>query len=361
MAAATTATSAGEEEALGARERTPGRARWRGVLPIAVALAVLLVAEAGVRVARSALPDAELWPTPELQDKFDQINDLAGSRRPDVVLVGDSMLDAGGDPSALAERLPGTTLYNASIAGETLPVISDWTTRIVQPRLRPRVVVIGLSSNELNPRALDDATGAGAYRSSRVVRAADGRGGLVDRADALLLEHSMLYRHRSALRRPFDTEPSNVIPPDLAPDGQNVTYVDRGYLQKGGPAQAQRLTAAVIASLQGYRVGMDNVAMLQEMIRTIRRRGARVLLLAVPASADLVRHHPNGQADHQEAMAAFAGAADRSGARFADAGVWPNALFADPVHVNRAGVARLTAFLAPLIEQEVARARLAEP
>lgn len=346
------------------RSRRGRRWRWVGVLPIAVALVVLLLAEVVVRVGRSQLTEPTAWPTPELQNKFGQIGARAAAgRRPDVVLVGDSMMDAGGDPAALGRAVPGVSVYNAAIAGETLPVVADWTTRIVMPRLRPKVVVVGFSSNELNPRALDPETGVRAYRSSRAVRAAEGTGSVVDRADALLRERSMLYRYRSSLRRPFtqgDVDP-NVFDPELTPDGQDLAFAGLGYLQKGGPAQAQAVMKGVIAALQGFVVGLENVTILQEMIREVRRQGARVLLVAMPVTGDLIRAHPRGEADYQAAMAAFAGAADRSGATFVQPGVWPKALFADPVHVNAAGAARLTTYLAPLVEQEVAKARFVEP
>lgn len=336
------------------------RFRWIGV-PIVVALAVLVLAEVAVRIGRSHLTEPIVWPSPELQKKYERIGQLAGSTstRPGVVLVGDSMMDAGGDSGALRALTPGASgVYNASIAGETLPVIADWTTRIVVPKLHPKLVVIGFSSNELNPHALDAATGAGAYRASRVVRAASGTGGVLDRADAYLRDHSMLYRYRNALRHPFTKRvvDPNVFDPALTPAGQDLAFRNLGYLEQGGPKQAQAVIRGVIAALQGFSVNLENVALLQDMIRSIRRQGARVLLVAMPVTADLVRFHPRGEADYQAAMDAFAGAADRSGATFVQPGVWPNAVFADPVHLNGAGAARLTSYLEPFVADELAKA-----
>jgi len=348
----------------GRRFRAARRRRPAGLLPLAVALAVLLLAEVAVGAGRSQLDEPEVWPTPELQKKFAQIEQRAeGGRQPEIVLVGDSMMDAGGDPAALAGAVPGTTVYNAAIAGETLPVVADWTTRIVQPRLEPKVVVIGFSSNELNPSVLAPETGLGAYRSSRVVRAAEGRGSPVDRADAFLREHSMLYRYRSSLRRPFSDQVADpdVFDPDLTPDGQGLAFTNLGYLEKDGAAQAQAVIQGVIAALAGFTVGLENVTILQEMIRTIRVRGARVLLVAMPVTDDLIAAHPKGEADYAKAMEAFAGAAGRSGATFVQPGIWPSPLFADPVHLNGVGAAQLTAYLAPLVQQEVAAARLSTP
>lgn len=363
-----TAPGTGEEAAARppVRERPPRHRHrgWGGILPIACALVVLLLAEGAVRAGRSSLVEPDAWPSPELQKKYDQIGHLAASRRrPDVVLVGDSMMDAGGDPAGLRLAVPEASFYNASLAGNTLPVVADWTTRIVQPRLHPRVVVVGFSSNELNPRVLEPGSGVGAYRGSRVVRAAGGRGSPVDRADAFFREHSLLYRYRGSLRRPFATRvvDPDVFDPGLTADGQNTAFSDRGYLERGGPAQAQVVIRGVTAALEGFNVNLENVTILQEMIRAVRRAGARVLLVAMPVTADLIASHPRGDTDYQAAMSAFSGAAERSGATFVQPGVWPNAVFADPVHLNAAGAARLTAYLAPLVEQEVAQARLDGP
>lgn len=360
-----TATEPGAETG-----RPPARLRWRGgrrpagVVPLVVAVAVLALAEIAVGAGMARLDEPKAWPTPELQKKFAQIEGRPrAGRRPDVVLVGDSMMDAGGDPAALARELEGEQVYNASIAGETLPVIADWTTRIVLPRLAPKVVVIGLSSNELNPSALAPESGVGAYRASRVVRAAEGRGSPVDRADAFLRKHSMLYRYRSSLRHPFTGEvvDPNVFDPELTADGQDLAFTKLGYLEKGGAAQAQAVIQGVIAALRGFTVGLENITILQEMIRVSRARGARVLLVAMPVTADLIAAHPKGEADYAEAMEAFAGAASRSGATLLQPGVWPTPLFADPVHLNGLGAAQFTAYLAPFVQQELRSTRLAEP
>ncbi len=358
-----TTTGAAGRAAPGEAPGRVGRRRPGGILPIVVVLVVLLLAEGAVRAGRSQLAEPELWPTPELQDKYTRIEALADlGGRPDVVLVGDSMMDAGGDAAALG-RAGGLGVYNASISGETLPVIADWTTMVVMPRLRPKVVVLGLSSNELNPRVLAPETGVAAYRASRVVRVAQGTGSLVDRADAVLAERSMLYRYRSSLRRPLGAKPvdPDAFVPKLTPEGHNVAFADVGYLQKYNPVQAQAVIQGVVGAHAGFTVNPENVAILQELIRSVRRQGARVLLVAMPVTANLLGYHPRGAADYEDAMTAFAGAAERSGATFVQPGIWPDEQFADPVHVNGAGAARLTDYLAPLVGREVAKADEARP
>lgn len=335
------------------------RRRWYGLVPIVVALAVLLAAEGAVRANRSRLDEPQVWPSPELQKKHAQITRRAASgRRTDVVLVGDSMMDAAGDPAGLGKALPGTEFYNASIAGMTLPVIATWTSRFAQPKLRPKVVVIGFSSNELNPRALAPESGVEAYRSSRAARVAEGTGSALDRADAFLREKSMLYRYRDSLRRPFGQEKveAAVFDPELTESGHDLAFAHLKYLQGGGPGFANLVNQGVIAALQGFSVNPGNVEILMEMIREIREQGSRVLLVAMPVTADLVRFHPNGDADYQTAMAAYKDAAERTGVTFVQSGVWDRFLFADPVHVNAAGTNALTTYLAPFINEELVKA-----
>lgn len=335
-----------------------------GVAPVAIALAVLLLAEVAVRLDRSHLTVPDFWPAPELEDKYQQSGELvATNQQPDVVLAGDSMMDAGGDPTTLSQQTAGLRFYNAALSGQALPVIADWTSRIIMPRLDPKVVVVGLTSAELSPFALDPNTGVKAYRSSRVVREAAGTGNPVDRADAFLRDHSMLYRYRTSLRRPFTGKLSapNVFEAELTPAGQNIGFADQTYLEKGGPARARALVDAIVTALAKFSIGSKVVALLEDMITEIRRKGARVLLVAMPVTADFISFHPRNDADYQDAMDAFAGVAERTGVPFFQPGTWPTAVFADPLHLNAAGAAQFSTYLAPLVRQEVAKAGHGQP
>ncbi|HEX3541311.1 MAG TPA: hypothetical protein VHT75_12835 [Acidimicrobiales bacterium] len=327
---------------------SPGRRRV-GV-PLAVAVAVVLLAELVVRGASSRLAAPSAWPSPELQKKYDRIVALAGAhRRTDVVLVGDSMLDAAGDPSALRAAGAPPGIYNASIAGETLPAIADWTERIVVPRLHPRLVVIGFSANELNPAVLAPASGFAAYRRSRAVRAASGNGDVVDRADAFLRQHSYLYRYRDVLRHPLgDPAAAAVFDPPLAADGHDLNFADQGYLA-GGLPHAKSIVTGIMATLAGFKVGPDNVAILQHLLAWLRGQGIAALFVAMPVTADLISLFPGGAPTYQGATAAFQSVAAGTAATFVAPGTWPTSLFADPVHLNGAGTARFSSYLAPLI------------
>jgi len=326
----------------------PRRRRAIGV-PIVVAVAVLLLAELAVRLGHSHLAVPSAWPAPELQKKYDQIVAREKSGRgTDVVLVGDSMMDAAGDPVGLAADGANPSIYNASVAGETLATIAQWTTKVVVPRLHPKLVVIGFSSNELNPSVLLPSQGLAAYDHSRAAQAAEGSGDWVDQADAFLRQWSYLYRYRDDLRHPFTKPSAGVFDPTLTAGGQDLAFRDKSYLE-GTPAQARITIDGVIASLVGFRVGVDNVNLLSTLITSLRRQGIEVMLVVMPVTADLVAFHPNGAADYQRALAAYADIARQTGARLSIPGIWPIADFADPVHLNGSGTILFSQYLAPLL------------
>ncbi len=321
-------------------------------VPLILALVVLVLAEGAVRVGHSALATPSAWPAPELEKKYSQILARAASGQGiDVVLVGDSMMDAAGDPGGLVAAGTKLTIYNASVAGETLPTIAQWTTKVVVPRLHPKVVVVGFSSNELNPTVLNPAQGLGAYEHSRAVRSAQGTGGVIDRADAFLRQWSLLYRYRTSLRHPLAGPPAAVFDPKLSGSGQDLAFVRGRYLEAGGINQARLVIGTIIATLTGFRVGSQNVAILRAMLTSLRSQGIQVLLVAMPVTADLVGFHPAGADDYQRALAGFASIAQSAGATFAVPGVWPISEFADPVHLNGAGTVHFSSYLAPLLRQ----------
>jgi hypothetical protein len=326
----------------------PPRRRRLVAVPLVVALVVLVLAEVLVRAGASHLAAPNAWPSPELQKKYDQI--VARSHRAtDVVLVGDSMLDAAGDPVGLRAAGSPLSVYNASIAGETLPTIAQWTERVVVPRLHPKLVVVGFSSNELNPAVLAPISGFAAYRRSRAVQAASGTGDIVDRADAFLRQRSYLYRYRDALRHPLgNPAPAGVFDPALTAAGHDLNFVNQGYLS-GGLAHAKSVVTGILATLAGFRVGPDNVAILQTMLSSLRRQGIAVLLVAMPVTADLISLFPGGGPTYRGAITAFGAVARGAGAGFVVPGVWPTNLFADPVHLNGVGTAQFSAYLAPLL------------
>ena len=110
--------------------------------------------------------------------------------------------------------------------------------------------------------------------------------------------------------------------------------------------------AGVKAAYQGFSVGAVNIAILQTMIDSLRHRGIQVVLLAMPITPVAVSFHPRGMEDYQTAMDSFAAIAARSGIAFEQPGIWPTSLFADPIHLNAAGTAQFTSYLAGILRSQ---------
>ena len=189
-------------------EVRPRRARRTTLRVLVAATLVALAANLIAAAVQPHLREPQAWPSAELQHKFDRIASLARTSRAGpgtggTVLIGDSLLDAGADPGLITSA--PQPVFNASLAGETLPVIAPWASRVVAPRLHPSLVVLGFTVNVLNGQMPGEATLVRSYERSRAVEAAEGHGDWADRMDAWLRSHVALYRDRSVLRSPFDS------------------------------------------------------------------------------------------------------------------------------------------------------------
>ena len=121
-------------------------------LSLLMVVLVLGGSELAVRAVSSKLQPPLLWVNREAQNKAVAMDALRRSKGgASVVFVGSSMTNAAADP-ALATRLLGVKrpAFNAALDGADLRALEFWTLRVVVPKLRPRAVVIGVSSREFN-------------------------------------------------------------------------------------------------------------------------------------------------------------------------------------------------------------------
>lgn len=320
-------------ERLAAAPRRGRRARpGRVILGL---LLVVLVAEGTVRVAADRLPDPQRWSTPETQYKVAQIAALGEAR---TVAVGSSVVDVALDPEVL-----GPDAYNAALGAASIGMVDTFTREVVLPRLDPDVVVVGLSSRELNQNAPEQRRIEADFLDAPAVRHLLGTESALGAAERVAGDVSQLVRYRSVLR-----DPDNWVDPRPAWDG-TVTGPRGLYLgflgqhYDGGPAVLRRLQRG---SLHDYEVGERQVATLRALLAELRSQGRRVLLVTTPVTRDYVDLLPGGAAAHERFTALAEQVASHAGAEFVDAGVWPDAFMADPLHVNRAGVERFSDLIA---------------
>ncbi|MHB1535739.1 MAG: SGNH/GDSL hydrolase family protein [Acidimicrobiales bacterium] len=324
--------------------------RWQRYTSIVTALTVVAAACVIVQLVAGRLRQPELWPTPEAQHKAAQIAGLARAHQViRAVLVGDSLMDAGADPASMGAA--GPTTYNASLAGEELPVLTRWVTGEVDPRLHPRLVVIGFSSNVLNANLPGAAAGAASFNASRVVRSAEGRGDVLDNINLLLDRHVALYRDRTVLRAPFAPAKSPdafIFDPPLTNQGADEVFRKGELLPPGvDPAAALRAGRLELDAdlLHRFEISPANEQLLARFIDQLRSAGIAVVFVAMPVSSDYVAAHPGGPAQYQAALADLHRIATSHKAIFRFAGIWPAQDYADPAHLNATGTRRFSAWL----------------
>jgi len=111
------------------------------------AVIVLLVAELGLRSIEEHLPRKTAGDTIEIELKYDQLRDLRAAGEPiDIVMLGNSTLDAGVDPTLFAESSRRFDApFNGALLGAPLSAISRWATDFVLDESDPDTVVLGVT------------------------------------------------------------------------------------------------------------------------------------------------------------------------------------------------------------------------
>ncbi len=328
--------------------RLVARARASGS-SLLVAVGVLLVAELGVRALAGPLHEPMVWRDRETSAKAAQIAGLGDAGGAEVVLVGSSMTNAAVDPVALTEAL-GTSrpAYNAALNGASTPTLATWVEEVVIPQLRPDLIVVGLSSRELNGRGRNQDEELTSFSSSPAVERLTGGGGWSGRIERALEDASALVRYRTTLRRPLEAFDDTKGPPRprdmLQPLG--VLRALRVFASADYRVTADFRARMVDRVFNDYEIGTREVAALHELYEIAERADVDVAVVLMPITEDAVTMHPNGADDLARFEAAIADATE--GRRVLDlrSGFQDLRLFADPLHLNGQGRADFTTALA---------------
>lgn len=294
-------------------------------------VSVLLVAELAVRGAAAHLPEPQVWSTPETQYKVEQ---MAGLGPVETVFTGSSVVDVGVDPSLLDRPA-----YNGALGAASIGMVADFTLGHVVPQLDPATVVVGLSSRELNPNSPEQQATEEAFRDAPAVRRMLGTESVLDRLQRTLGDVSHVVRYRSVLRDPgswLDGDPSW----DDRLTRRDGLYL--GFLDEPYRAPDQLLRRLRAGALHDFAIGDGPVATLRDLLTELREDGRQVLLVATPVTQDYVEAHPHGARDHDQFTATIAALARDLDIPLLSSGVWDTSFMADPLHVNRAGAARLS-------------------
>ena len=317
-----------------------GRTRFRVLSGIVV---VLLVLEIAARLLEPRLPAAAQWSHAVPGGHLQNIERLAAAGGADVLVVGSSSVGSAIDPEQLTSQLDAPRGgYNLWMSGPSMQSIELLTSRFALPALSPRVLVVGVTSRELNDVGTSQREHLGVLRGS-----AAGRVLLTDESVLSDLERAVtdafaLVRTRQELRQPrrvVDALRGVEDADEIGPDGMDTGTLDRTL--EIAPEHAAQEQAA----LRPFAVGGEELEALARLVRDARRQGIEVVLVDMPVVEDAyVPYHERGRADderYQSVLASFARAQEVELVQARDL-AWDDDLFADENHLNRAGARRLT-------------------
>jgi hypothetical protein len=314
---------------------------------------MLLVAEASVSAVADRLPEPREWSSPELDVKDDAVLSLEQQGGAGVVFVGSSNMDVAAYPPTLPP-VGGRPAYNAAVGAGDLTMIDTWATRFVVPHLHPDVVVVGLSSRELNPNDPAQTRHRIDFLASPAVEHLLGTESILQRIGRRAADVSRVVEHRATLRQPARVYEAlrgrelrtGEFGEVVSPSGQYQGFLHAQFV--ASPAATEALRSA---GLHDFVIGDERVALARHLLTTLTGQGIRVIVVNMPMTRTFVDAHPRGQADYDEATATIRREAEDAGATFVDLGVWPDDLFADAVHLNGRGSARFMVEIASTVAE----------
>jgi hypothetical protein len=314
---------------------------------LVVAVVVLLLAEGGVRLMAPALRPALTWggDTPGL--KVTQMDKIV--RGVDVVFAGTSETLYGIDPKIFSPAT-GLSAYNAAVKGGTPRLMEPWLLDVVEPKLHPKVVVLGVNSTDFVDTSTILGTIADNYRHLPGART-----DLIGRMGRAVSDVSDLYRYRHRLRDPNEVGaavkrrlrgqagPGLNNPTGVRPSGWSSQIEHHVYKPKKG--QAETLGTDLLGD---YRIGRRQRAAFEHLLGTLKRRGVQVVLAKVPVLPQFVALHPHGTADYELWERFVAEEAAKFSVPVLEVGgeLGKVEFFANLNHVNGAGTAAFSKALA---------------
>ena len=325
----------------------PARARNRRRPPLValMTLAVVLCAELGARALAPHLPPIDDWNQREAAEEYAQMRVLSAHGGVDAVVLGSSVAHFGFEPGAFA-RITGMSAYDAALPGSSVRSMDAWARDFVVPMLHPKLVMIAVTSRDLNDNGPVQNDQLQKYVHSEARRRALGLGTPLERIERFFDDHSALIRLRRYFRRPA------AVAKQLGGENALVRIVTLGSHGEARFPEANypftddaRRADWEREALQRFDM-RRNLAALASLSAYLHARGIRVVLVDMPVVSSLyVAYHPHGSADYDAYRAALA--ASGLPVITVDGSAWsPQADFVDSIHLNRAGALRFSEILA---------------
>lgn len=333
--------------------------RHRLVVSVSI-LTVFVTAELGARLAARRLPPPPQWELPAVEVLRAQMR-----RVPDggVAFVGASQAGTDFVPvEFLARSRVHRTAFNAWLVGAGMRTIARWTLEFVVPELDPSVVVVGVTSREMNDNLGEDVLHK--YEKSRAVIASARDAPVLERVRLRAERWSALVRLRDRLRSPVGLARAlrtgnttrRTEDPGIGDLGVLADRVNQPFTAH--PAHVERERRA----LARYRTGGVQEEALRALITGLHDRGIAVVVVNLPTYEPItVPMHPRGNSDLARYWSTLRSVASDTKAVLLDgrnAGAFGREDFADPEHLNGRGASRLTAWLATELDR---RAKVLQP
>lgn len=332
------------------RRRRPRKDR-RGALPLALgALLAAAAAELTLRRVDGLLP-AHLHFHDQLSTgKWRQLEDLVRrGESVEVLLIGSSQMVAALDPTTIVP--PPLTAYNAALHRATPDLTARWLTDVVLPRVRPRVVVWGLGSADLNDNGpIHDETLATFLRSPGASSSPARRYLSALRTRYALLRHAKVLlqpRRFARLLRKSATVAGTATYRHLGPRGRSQQYWEREEYWTT-PEKLAFLKGKVVSD---FAVGGRQIETITRTVQRLRSAGVGVLLIEMPHAQEYQDLLPRGEQDVLRAREALQRIADETGSvlHTPERDELPTDWFNDCVHLNGRGMRGWTAAVRPRV------------
>jgi hypothetical protein len=281
-------------------------------------LAVVIGAEVAARSWLPAIPpDAHTWPRAEIGQKLEQIDAYEErGETVDVLFVGSSQMAASTNPQLFTEQT-GLSSYNAAFAGPSMRTVGRWLLDVVEPKLNPDVVVVGIASRDSNDRSRKNKKVHQAFLNSPGYR--QETASLASQFEGWLEDVSVFMRYRRLMR-----EPATFLErtdDDLGEQRIRKQIGERG-LRLEEPVDYRFRVASQLSLSRGtlgnFQTGGREYTAVVEMHDVLEERGVEMVLLNMPLTADYLGAHQD--VDEMTSYREFlADIAQTTGVAFVDA------------------------------------------
>ena len=292
---------------------------------LAVAVAVLLAAELLVGALEPRLGAVPLWPTAEMSEIAVM---LADRSPPETVALGSSVMGAALDPAALDARFDSDT-FNAAFPWGSVDSQLLWFEALIRPLDVDRVFI------EVSPLWLVSSP---ADISTSVAESIGYRNAV---GESSRYDQLSLVRWRPVLSDPIRLASRLKYDGVVLADGQTGKCRPYGFNVE--------LETRLLDGLAGIGEVDPPIktAELFRLVDAVSAAGSTPILVVVPVSVDYMSLKPGLVSIWESGLDDVNRRAAADAIPVIDAGelVWPREFFVDPIHMNRNGAERFSAYV----------------